>query len=128
MFFDGDCGVCSASVRWIYRLDREARITFSPLQGRLAAECGLSANSALDDGTMVILRESDGRVFTRSDALIELARALGGVWKIFALAQWIPRSSRDAVYRWVARNRLRLMGRPASCVVPDPGLAGRMRG
>ena len=115
-------------MRWIYRLDSRGLVAFAPLQGRLARESGLSANAALNDGTMVVLREYDGRMFTRSDALIELARALGGFWRIFTLAKWIPKPARDAVYQLVARNRLRLPGRPSACSIPDPELAKRMRG
>lgn len=128
LFFDGDCAFCSGSVRRIFRMDRRGRIDFAPLQGALSGELGFSRHAATGGGgTLVLLRESDGAVFTRSDALIELARALGGGWRVFALAEWLPRAIRDRVYRCVAANRQRLAGRKASCVLPDPGLAARLR-
>lgn len=125
LFFDGDCGFCSRSVRWVIRLDRRARIDFAPLQGRLASEKGLVGRTGLD-GTVVLWREADGRFFERSDALIELARALGGGWRMFALARFIPRVLRDAVYRWIARHRHQLGG-SASCDLPGPELRARLR-
>lgn len=109
------------------RFDTAKRVSFASLQGKLAAEMGFASHAAADDGTMVLLRESDGKVFTRSDALIELARALGGGWRIFALARFIPKPVRDRVYRWVADHRFLFMGKSEACSLPDPELLERLR-
>lgn len=127
LFFDGQCGLCSHSVRWVARLDRRGRIAFAPLQGKLAGEMGFSKYAAEAAGTMVLLRESDGRFFLRSDALIELARALGGGWRVLTIARFIPKTLRDAVYRWVAGNRYGFAGRADTCSLPDPELVKRLR-
>lgn len=127
LFFDGDCAFCSASVRRAVRYDKHERLSFAPLQGKLAAELGFSKHAAVAGGTMVLLRESDVRVFSRSDALIELARALGGWWRLCTIARYIPRPLRDWVYDRVANNRHRLMGKAASCQLPDPALLKRLR-
>jgi predicted DCC family thiol-disulfide oxidoreductase YuxK len=127
LFFDGDCAFCSASVRRVARFDKHRRVDFAPLQGKLAAEMGFTKHAGDGDGTMVLLRESDGRVFLRGDALIELARALGGVWRIFTAARLIPKPLRDAVYQSMANHRHRLMGRADHCQSPDPELSKRLR-
>ena len=126
LFFDGDCAFCSASVRRVAALDKEGRVNFAPLQGKLAAEKGLTRYAA-QDGTMVLIRESDGRVFTRSDGLLELMNALGGGWRLFTVFKLVPRVLRDVVYRWVARNRYKFMGKRDACAVPDPVLLRRLR-
>jgi len=127
LFFDGDCAFCSASVRRVVALDKHERVSFAPLQGKLAAELGFSKYAASEEGTMVLLRESDGKVFTRSDALIELARGLGGAWRLTTVARFIPKFLRDAVYRWIANNRFRFMGKSDACSLPDPDLQKRLR-
>ena len=127
LFFDGDCAFCSNSVRQVVRFDKHARVSFAPLQGKLAAEMGFARHAAADDGTMVLLREFDGQVFTRSDALIELARALGGGWRIFTLARFIPKPLRDRVYRWIADHRYLFMVKSDACPLPDPELLKRLR-
>lgn len=71
---------------------------------------------------MVLIRESDGKSFTHSDALIEIAGILGGVWRIFTFARFIPKPLRDWVYRRVARNRYRIMGKNDHCALPEPEL------
>ena len=127
LFYDGDCAFCSRSVVTVARLDRSARISFAPLQGKFASKHGLS-HLAGPDGTMALIRESDSRVFTRSDALIELSRALGGWWRLPGLvSSLIPKPLRDLVYQWIARNRYRFMGKTESCTLPDPELAKRLR-
>ncbi len=113
LFFDGDCAFCAVSVRWVRRVDRRRSIVFEPLQGDRARQFGLAPYSA-QDGTLVLLRTSDDRLFLRSDALIELARALGGGWRAFTLARFIPRPWRDWLYRCFAKNRFRLVGK-SSC-------------
>lgn len=127
LFFDGDCAFCSASVRRVARFDKHRRVDFAPLQGKLAAEMGFTKHAGDGDGTMVLLRESDGRVFLRGDALIELARALGGGWRVFTISRFIPKLLRDFVYQWVADNRYRVMGKAGICQLPDPELVTRLR-
>lgn len=127
LFFDGECAFCSASVRQVLRFDKHGRVAFAPLQGKLAREKGFTQYAAQGGGTMVLLRESDGQVFMRSDGLIELARALGGWWRIFSIGRFVPKRLRDAVYRWLAGHRYRFMGNAGSCPLPDPELLKRLR-
>lgn len=76
---------------------------------------------------MVVLRERDGAVFLRSDALIELARALGGWCRVGVLGRVIPRCLRDGIYRWFARNRHRFGRGGDACRMPTPKFQQRMR-
>ena len=126
LFFDGDCAFCSAGVRRAMKFDKHCRLKFSPLQGKLAEEKGFTKFSDEADGTMVLMREEDGRVFLRSDAAIELARVFGGAWLIFLLALLIPRFIRDAAYKWVARNRYLFSRKKDFCVLPDPEFEARV--
>lgn len=75
---------------------------------------------------MVLLREDDGRVFLRSDAVIELGRALGGFWSLAVIGKMVPRFLRDPLYKLVARNRFWISKRQQFCVLPDPEMAGRV--
>ena len=53
------------------KFDKHRRLMFSPLQGKLATEKGFSEFADASDGSMVLMREADGRIFLRSDAVIE---------------------------------------------------------
>jgi predicted DCC family thiol-disulfide oxidoreductase YuxK len=56
-------------------------------------------------------------VAVRSDAVIRVARYLGGPWHLVRLVGWLPRAVRDRAYVVVARHRHRLPGLPA-CIIP----------
>ena len=128
LFFDGDCAFCSASVHWVLKLDKRGCVHFAPLQGELARKLGLVGHAAKTGGTMVLLREDDGKFFTRSDALLELARALGWPWRIARAAAVIPRRWRDGIDQLIAAHRRALSGKKQTCRLPDARLAERLRG
>ena len=128
LFFDGDCAFCSKSVRYIYQLDAKGAVEFAPLQGVLAAELDLRKHAEKGGGSMVILRQSDGVMFTKSDAIIELGKALGGVWAALARTfSLFPSLARDQVYDLIAKNRHMLTRKGNQCAIPDKDFMARMR-
>ncbi len=128
LFFDGDCGFCSKSVRQVYRLDAKGAVEFAPLQGKLSRELGLENFADKEGGTMVIIRESDGVRFFKGDAWIELGKTLGGIWAVLAgLFSILPKAGRDYFYDLVAKNRYLLAGKGNACGMPEEGLRKRMR-
>jgi predicted DCC family thiol-disulfide oxidoreductase YuxK len=90
-----------------------------PLQGELAQKQGFSAEIAKDSGSMVVVREADGAVFTESEACLELARVMGGIWKLALILRMIPKSWRDRGYRMVSRHRRSLWRGSSSCAVEN---------
>ena len=124
VFFDGECGLCSGTVRLLARLDRREVLKFAPIQGETAAEFGIETPEA-DGGSIVVMRE-DGQRYERGDAALELAGALGWPWRAGRVFRLIPRNLRDAAYDFVAKRR-RAWFRPVdSCGLPTEGLCGRM--
>jgi predicted DCC family thiol-disulfide oxidoreductase YuxK len=117
LFFDGVCGLCNGVVDWIFAHDQAALIRFAPLQGQAAARWLSQADR--DDLDSVVYRSGE-KLFRRSDAIIEILFALGGLWRILGiLLRIIPRPVRDFGYRLVARTRYRLFGHSASCRIPS---------
>ena len=127
VLFDGVCNLCSGSVQFLLKRDREGRFRFASLQsdaGRsLLAEHGL----AVDSLRSVVLIE-DGRVWQESAAALRIARHLPGAWRLLRVFAAIPRPLRDAVYRWIARNRYRWFGKAETCWLPTPELKERFLG
>jgi predicted DCC family thiol-disulfide oxidoreductase YuxK len=58
-------------------------------------------------------------LLARSDAILFLLRQLGGVWKLAGLGKILPRTMRDGIYKFVARNRYRVFGKYDSCMLPE---------
>ena len=122
VFFDGVCNLCNGVVRFIVDRDPHARIQFAPLTSR-AAERALGALPVPPPDSVVVL--DDGRVFTRSDAALRIARLLGFPWSLAAGFAIVPRGLRDRVYDAIARRRYRWFGRREACMIPGPEIRGR---
>lgn len=123
--FDGDCVLCSRTMRLILRLDRKQCFRFATAQGEIGQ--GLYRHLSLPtDSFETYLLVTNGKVFQRSTAVIEIAKRLGWPWKASAAFVIIPRPVRDALYNLVARHRYRIFGRIEACGITDPELRRRM--
>ena len=127
VLFDGVCNLCNGSVQFLLKRDREGRFRFAALQSdagrRLLAELGLPVDAL---GSVVLIE--DGKVWRESSAALRIARHLPGAWKLLRVFAAVPRPLRDAVYRWIARNRYRWFGKTATCWLPTPELKARFLG
>jgi predicted DCC family thiol-disulfide oxidoreductase YuxK len=113
LFYDGGCGLCHRAVRFVLAFDRAGEVfRFAPLFGRTFLEQVPEAERAgLPDS--LVLRTQDGRLLTKSAAVLHLLRRLGGFWRLVAaFGGVVPRVLRDALYDLVARVRLKLFARP----------------
>ena len=63
--------------------------------------------------------------FTRSDAVLRIARQLRGPIRLAGGFLVLPRPLRDALYNRVARSRYRLFGKKEACELPAPEIADR---
>ena len=109
LFYDGSCALCHGFVRWILKRDPDAVFQFAPLQGETFAQLGPSKERVeLPDS--VAVRDADGRLHTRSDAVIFVLRVLGRPGAASALAI-VPRPVRDLSYSIIAKVRYAICGR-----------------
>lgn len=122
VLFDGDCALCHRSVRLIARHDRPGEFRFAPLGGATARTRLGTAAPGARSGATVVLIEADGRVFTRSTAVVRIASRLDWPWRALAILRLVPAPLRDVVYEVVARHRAQWFGRAEFC-----DLAGDLR-
>lgn len=133
VLYDGHCGLCDRSVRWLIDRDPLAILRFAPLQGETAAPIlarhGIDATREFS--TLLVVENLGGeaeRVRSRSDGALAALAVLGGKWRGLAgLARWVPRFVRDAVYDAIARRRFRWFGRLESCRIPTAAERARFR-
>lgn len=117
VFFDGVCGLCNRFVDFLIRNDRRRRLHFAPLQGKTAAELGISNGSA--EYSTVVYRTPSG-IYTEASASLRILADLGGMWRLVHFLRLIPRLISNGVYRLVARRRLRWFGTLDTCRLPEP--------
>lgn len=120
VLFDGECVLCSAGAQALMRADPQALFklgtTQSPEGRCLLAWHGLSA-----DAPDTFILSEGAALYVRSTAYVRILRRLGWPYKLMAGLLWVvPQPIRDWVYDWIARNRFRLFGRRATCMVLAP--------
>lgn len=119
--FDTDCVLCSSWVHFILRHERDQTIRFvsawSDEGTRLATRHGLTADDL--DATYLVIEGERGLV--RSDAGLALIGHLSLPWRALRILSIVPRSLRDTVYTFIARNRYCWFGHRANCFVPPQG-------
>ena len=127
ILFDGVCNLCSGMVRFVIARDPHARCRFAALQSEAAraacAKVGYELPAFNTPSTIVVIE--GGRALERSDAALAIARRMSFPWPMFGVFRVLPRGLRDALYRFVARNRYRWFGRAEACVVPRAELQER---
>lgn len=105
VLYDGDCGICTHTVRALARLDSHRRLGFVSLQ--VAALPGMPSRDVLS-GALHAVDEAN-QWFVGSDAAIEIARRVPLLRPISAVARLpLAASILDVAYRAVADNRWRL--------------------
>ena len=120
LVFDGFCVLCSRSVQFVLRHDRDKLYRFATTQS--VSGRALMVAHGLDpvEPHSVLLLENDVR-YTESAAMLRVLMSFGGGWRALATClRVVPRPLRDPVYRWIARNRYRWFGRSESCYLPQP--------
>lgn len=127
VLYDGECGLCARTVRFLFRHERDARFVFTPFQSelgqKLASEIGIDP---FDPASFAVI-EPGGRAHLRSGGMFLAISYCRNPWSWLArVASCIPRALTDSVYGFIARNRMAWFGRSEICDLPDPGLIERL--
>jgi predicted DCC family thiol-disulfide oxidoreductase YuxK len=118
VFFDGTCGLCNRWVDFLLKVDRRGVLRFAPLQGSTAREV-LGEDQARKLDT-VYFRSADGRLDSRSTAVLRAMAASRNIFKLLLCFLFVPRFIRDRVYDVVAANRYAWFGKRETCRLPTP--------
>lgn len=125
VFFDGECGFCDTTVRWIMKIDKSKSIRYGPLQGETAKKL-LPAELRVEENlkTLVYLDPKNQR-YLKSEAVIEILTEIGGVWSLCRLGKILPPRFRDWFYDRIADRRRSLISKEA-CPLPTPDQRKRL--
>lgn len=122
--FDAKCLLCNASVQFLLRHDRRGLFRFASIQGKsgqeLLAQAGLRV-----DGLQTLLLVDGNRSWQHTAAILRVLHALGWPWRAAWIAWLVPSLLRDALYKWLARNRYWLFGRSEVCLMPPSDYRAR---
>ncbi len=124
LLFDGHCNLCNAWVQFIVKRDSAGTIRFASLQSgagrRLLEEHKIDENYI---ESLVFFEEE--RFSVSSTAALRTVSFLDSWQKHLIFLIVVPRSLRDLVYRFIARNRYKWFGRREQCMIPTTELSKR---
>ena len=124
VFYDGNCGFCQWSVRWLLNRDKEKQFLFAPLQGETAKEKLvelLREEPNLDSMVLIEDFRENSQPLVRAKAVLRSCWLLGGAWRLLGWMYIFPAWLMDWVYNLVARHRHKLgIQLDSSCPLPPP--------
>ena len=129
ILFDGVCNLCSASVQFIIKHDRNELFRFAALQSpigeELTSKSGEPQDTKLDSKLDSVLLYYDNQIYRKSSAALHTLKLLGGIWAVLYVFIIIPSPIRDAVYDFIGKRRYRWFGKKDQCWLPDESLKKR---
>ncbi len=115
VFFDGVCNFCNAAIDMIYRRNKKKNLYYSSLQSDFAKR-NLPPEALKDLDTIIFY--SGGKLYYRSSASLQIAKHLTGIYRLTVALLIFPRFIRDAVYKFIAKNRYKWFGKRETCRIP----------
>lgn len=127
VLFDGECNLCDGLVQFLIRHDKTGeRFRFAAQQSdtgqSFLKKAGYVADGESADTILVFAGE---KLLTHSDAALEIVRNLPAPFPIFYAGKILPKPLRNALYRFVAKNRYKWFGKRDECMMPTPELRAR---
>lgn len=127
VLFDGVCVLCQGAVKFIFKRDPHGCCKFAAMQSELGQQLlrqnGATGIDGVQMDTMFLLE--NGVLYNRSSAALRIVRRLRFPWPLLYVFIFVPRVVRDAMYRWIAKNRYRWFGKVEACMLPSKEIRGR---
>lgn len=107
VLYDGECPICCRKVAFLQRRDRRRRIAYADIRAPGFDPAGTGvAFEVLEKKIHAVL--PDGTVVSGMDAVRAAWQAIGLGWLAAPTGWPILKPLFDALYTWVAHNRLRI--------------------
>lgn len=127
VLFDGQCGLCSKTVHFLFRNEETATFVFTPIQseaGRiLAKSAGLNPD---DPSSFAIFDECATARFKSAAAFFALSYCRQPWRTVAAICRMLPERLCDAGYDFVAGRRLSFFGTTDVCALAPEALRARL--
>jgi len=118
ILFDGFCNFCNRTINIILKHDKDSYFQFAPSQSNAGIDILQQFDLDQKASASVILIDNE-KVYTKTDAVVQIATHLNGWPKLFRLIKFIPKPIRDFGYDLIAKNRYALFGKRATCRIPE---------
>ncbi len=122
ILFDGQCGLCSKTVHFLFRNEETATFVFTPIQSEAGRILAKSSGLDPDDPSSFAIFNQGGAPRFKSGAAFFALSYCRQPWRgVAVVCRILPQRLCDAVYDYVARRRLRFFGKTDVCALaPEP--------
>jgi len=118
VLFDGECTLCSSSVQFLLRHNHSGNLNFTSLQSKTGKEIAMLAGKDFEKAETLLLLQ-DNMLFSYSSAALKITAHLDYPWQVLRIFIVIPTILRDALYRFIAKNRYTWFGRKPFCMTDE---------
>ena len=124
IFFDGKCGLCTASVRFLLKHNSKGNLRFCSLQSDKGKRLLKMRSNSLTDSDSLLFIENN-MLYESSTAVLKISAYLDFPYKLAKGLILVPLWLRDPIYKFIARNRNSMFGRGSLCPTDHKLYAGR---
>lgn len=120
ILFDGVCNYCNKMVNFALKRDKKDHLLFAPLQSDAGMALREKYGVAPEVDSFIFI-END-KAYLYSTGALKVSKHLSGGWPLLGALIIIPSFIRNAIYKWVARNRYKWFGQKDACMIPTPAV------
>lgn len=113
LFYDGPCALCNYAVRAVKKHDTKNRVAVSPIGSQISLQ--IKEVAEMQEKIDSVILWHNGKIYSRSEVLVQLGEILTGYAKLLHLLKLVPRVLRDKLYTIVAKKRYKWFGRQNYC-------------
>ena len=122
ILFDGVCNLCNSAVQFVIKHDKKDTFRFVALQSVLGQEILAYIGIDAENIDSIVLYEPGIAYYYKSDAALQIARNLDGIFSFGTIFKIIPTGIRNYLYDYIARHRYQGYGKKESCMIPSAEL------
>ncbi|WP_452224388.1 thiol-disulfide oxidoreductase DCC family protein [Lacinutrix chionoecetis] len=129
ILFDGVCNLCSSSVQYVIKHDKNNVFLFAALQSDVGKQIinHFKVDASKTDSILLYLPEKK-ELKVKSSAALHAAKDLNFPLNLLVVFLIVPPFIRNWVYDFVAKNRYKWYGKKTSCWLPTPELKAKFIG
>lgn len=118
VIFDGECAFCNASVRFIRKHNKKDNLLYCAGLSETGQKLTKRFNIDISPNESLIFLKK-GKYFKFSTAALEICKELDHFWAMLSFFLIVPAKLRDKVYKFIAKNRISIMGKTDVCSLED---------
>ncbi|RDI53455.1 thiol-disulfide oxidoreductase DCC family protein [Flavobacterium glaciei] len=118
IIFDGICNLCDSAVQMIIKNDAKDIFRFVALQSDFGQKIIQHLGIDTKKTDSIILYQPGFAYYYKSEAALEIAKNLGGIFYLGSLFSIIPTSFSNSIYDYIAKNRYKWYGKKEACMIP----------